>query len=104
MRSAALAFRADDVEVSVSAAVHVWWTSRLHGRRFVQLVQQARAQTQARISVGGVGRGEPGRREAMPYFFAVLRDLVTNASGTVRPQIAEGTGQEQRGVIRVDVG
>jgi hypothetical protein len=30
----------------------------------------------------------------MPYFFAVLRDLVTNASGTVRPQIPEGTSHE----------
>jgi hypothetical protein len=37
--------------------------------------------TQERISVGGVGRGEPGRREAMPYFFAVLRDLVRQHVG-----------------------
>ncbi|HEY1294449.1 MAG TPA: hypothetical protein VGJ60_15335 [Chloroflexota bacterium] len=72
-----MAFRADDVDASVTAGVHLWWTSHLRGRRFAQLVQQARAVTQERISLGGVERGEPGRREAMPYFFAVLRDLVS---------------------------
>ena len=76
MRSAALVFRADDVEASVTAAMHLWWTSHVRGRRFTQLVQQARAVTQERISVGGIERGEPGRREAMPYFWAVLRDLI----------------------------
>lgn len=76
VRSAALAFRADDVEASIRATTGLWWTSRLRGRQFAQLIHQARAVTQERISVGGVGRGEPGRREAMPYFFAVLRDLV----------------------------
>ena len=29
------------------------------------------------ISVGGIERGEPGRREAMPYFWSVLRELVS---------------------------
>jgi hypothetical protein len=32
--------------------------------------------TQERISVDGVEYGEAGRREAMPYFWSVLRDLV----------------------------
>jgi hypothetical protein len=77
VRSSALVFRADDVEASVTAALRLWWTSHLRGRRFGQLVQQARAATQERISVGGVERGEAGRRQAMPYFFAVLRDLVS---------------------------
>jgi hypothetical protein len=77
VRSAALVFRADDVEASVTAALRLWWTSHLRGRRFAQLVQQARAVTQERISVGSVERGEPGQREAMPYFWAVLRDLVS---------------------------
>ncbi len=76
MRSSALAFRADDVEASITAALHLWWTSHLRGRRFAQLVQQAHAVTYERISVGGVEHGAPGRREAMPYFWAVLRDLV----------------------------
>ena len=49
VRSAALAFRADDVEASVAAAVRLWWTSHLRGRRFAQLVQQARAVAQERI-------------------------------------------------------
>jgi len=77
VRSSALAFRADDVDGSVTAALRLWWTSHLRGRRFAQLVQQARAVTHERISVGGVEHGEAGRRQAMPYFWAVLRDLVS---------------------------
>jgi hypothetical protein len=74
--SAALAFRDNDVEASITTAVRLWWTSRLRGRRFAQLVQQAREVTQQRISHGVIQKGEPGRREAMPYFLAVLRELV----------------------------
>ncbi len=77
VRSSALVFRADDVEASVTAAERLWWTSHLRGRRFVQLVQQARARTQERVSIGGVERGEAGQRKAMPYFWAVLRELVS---------------------------
>ena len=76
VRSAAEALRDNDVDASVATAVRLWWTSRLRGRRFAQLVHQARGVTWRRISLGVVQRGEPGRREAMPYFFAVLRDLV----------------------------
>ena len=80
VRSAAVAFRDNHVEASVSTAVRLWWTSHLRGQRFAQLVRQAYDVTQARISVGGVERGEAGRREAMAYFLTVLRDLVTNAA------------------------
>jgi hypothetical protein len=76
MRSLAAAFRDNDVEASVTTAVRLWWTSRLRGRRFAQLVRHARMVTQQRISLGVVERGDPGRRQAMPYFFAILRDLV----------------------------
>jgi hypothetical protein len=76
VRSAAVAFRDNDVDASVTTAVRLWWTSRMRGRRFAQLVRQARDLTQQRISLGLVEHGEPGRREAMPYFFALLRDLV----------------------------
>jgi hypothetical protein len=76
IRSAGLAFRDNDVEASVTTAMRLWWMSRLRGRRFAQLVYQAREVTQKRISLSVIERGEPGRREAMPYFFAVLRDLV----------------------------
>jgi hypothetical protein len=79
VRNAAAAFRDNDVEASVTTAVRLWWTSRLRGRRFARLVYEARDVTQKRISLGIVGQGEPGRREAMPYFFAVLRDLVDQA-------------------------
>ena len=76
VRSAAVGFGENDVEASVTRVVRLWWTSRLRGRRFAQLVYQARDVTRQRVSLGVVQRGEPGRREAMPYFFAVLRDLV----------------------------
>jgi hypothetical protein len=76
MRSAAVELRDNNVEASVVLAVRLWWTSHLRGRRFAQLVYQARERTRRRISLGVVARGEPGRREAMPYFFAMLRDLV----------------------------
>lgn len=76
VRSAALDFCDNDVDASVTTAVRLWWTSRLRGRRFAQLVYQARDVTRQRISLGVVEHGEPGQRAAMPYFFAVLRDLV----------------------------
>jgi len=76
VRGAATAFRDNDPEASVGEAVRLWWTSRLRGRRFAKLVRDAHEVTQDRISLSGVVRGEAGRREAMPYFFAVLRDLV----------------------------
>jgi hypothetical protein len=76
VRTTAEGLRDNDAEASVSTAVRLWWTSRLRGRRFAQLVRQARAVTQQRISLGVIQKGEPGRREAMPYFFAVLRELI----------------------------
>ena len=76
MRRAAVDFRDNDVEASVDAAVRLWWNSRLRGRRFSRLICQARELTKARISLGRVEHGEPGQREAMSYFFAVLHDLV----------------------------
>jgi len=82
VRSAAVAFRDNHVEASVSTAVRLWWTSHMRGRRFTQLVRQAYDVTQARISLSAIERGDAGRREAMPYFLAVLRDLVTNDAGT----------------------
>ncbi len=76
VRSAALELHDNNIEASVAAAFRLWWTSRLRGRRFAQLVYLARDVTRQRISLGVVQGGEPGRRKAMPYFFAVLRDLV----------------------------
>jgi hypothetical protein len=76
VRTAAAAFRDNDVEASIALTVRLWWSSRLRGRWFAQLLRQARDVTQARISVGVVERGEPGHRQAMPYFLAVLRDLI----------------------------
>ncbi len=89
VRSAALAFRANDVELSVSTAVRLWWSSHLRGRRLAQLVRQAFDVTQARISLGVIERGDAGQREAMPYFLAVLRDLVANDVRTRHSERAE---------------
>jgi hypothetical protein len=75
VRAAATAFRDNNAEALIDVAVRLWWTSRLRGRWFAELLQQARDLTQDRISLGAVQCGEPGRREAMPYFFAVLRNL-----------------------------
>ncbi len=86
-------FRDNDVESSVTTAVRLWWTSRMRGRRFAQLVWHARDVTQQRISLSVIQKGEPGQREAMPYFFAVLRDLVNreprDAGRTSRSRSAE---------------
>ena len=84
VRSAATTFRDNDVEASTAVAMRLWWTSRLRGRRFAQLLRQARDVTQARISTGVVELGEPGRRQAMPYFLAVLRSLVNQELRTSR--------------------
>jgi hypothetical protein len=54
----------------------MWWNSGLRERRFVALVQQARAITKARIGAGRVVSGEPGQRRAMPYCLAVLQALL----------------------------
>ncbi|MBV9598652.1 MAG: hypothetical protein JOZ87_17535 [Chloroflexi bacterium] len=75
VRAAAMAFRDNDVEASIETVTRLWWTSRLRGRRFAQLLQQARQVTQERISLGAIEQGQPGQREAMPYFLAVLRQL-----------------------------
>jgi hypothetical protein len=82
VRSAAVELHDNDVETSVTTAIHLWWTSRLRGWRFAHLVYQARDETRQRISLGGVQRGEPGQRTAMPYFMAVLRDLVDQERST----------------------
>src|SRR5207237_3222310 len=76
VRLAAVNFRDNNVEASVNAAVRLWWTSRLRGRHFSHLIRQARDVTWERISLGRVDHGKPGQREAMPYFFAVLHELV----------------------------
>jgi hypothetical protein len=78
VRSAATKFRDNDQEASVATALRVWWSSGVRGARFAQLIRRATEITQARISLGAVQRGEAGRREAMPYFFEVLRHLAND--------------------------
>jgi len=97
VRIAAATFRDNDVEASINVAVRLWWTSRLRGRRFAQLLGQARDVTQQRISLGVVERGEPGRRQAMPYFLAVLRDLVGQESTRSKSLSTSATQQGGQG-------
>jgi len=78
VRSAATKFRDNDQEASVARALRVWWSSGMRGARFAQLIRRATEITQARISLGAVQRGEAGCREAMPYFFEVLRHLAND--------------------------
>jgi hypothetical protein len=75
VRAAAVKFRDNDQDASVVRAFRMWWSSGIRGPRFAQLIQQATDVTQARISLGAVQRGGAGRRQAMPYFFEVLRGL-----------------------------
>lgn len=77
IRSASTKFRDNDREASVATALRLWWSSGMRGPRFAQLIQRATEITQARISLGAIQHGGAGRREAMPYFFEVLRDLVS---------------------------
>ena len=78
VRGAAIKFRDNDQEASVATAVRVWWSSGMRGPRFAQLIQRTTEITQGRISLGAVQRGEAGCREAMPYFFEVLRHLAND--------------------------
>jgi hypothetical protein len=73
--SAANRFWDDDPNRSVRAAIRLWWGSGLRGRHFVQLLQEATSRTSERVLLGTIKQGVPGRREAMPYFFAILREL-----------------------------
>jgi hypothetical protein len=82
-------------EASIDVAVRLWWTSRLRGRRFAQLLQQARDVTQERISRWVVERSEPGRRKAMPYFLAVLRQLAE------RERTSNGSSSAMRRLVCV---
>ena len=78
VRSAATKFRDNDQEASVATAVRVWWSSGMRGARFAELIRRATEISQARILLGTVQRGGAGRREAMPYFFEVLRHLAND--------------------------
>ena len=78
IRSASTKFRDNDQEVSVMSAMRLWWSSGVRGPRFALPIQRATEITQARISLGAIQQGRPGRREAMPYFFEVLRHLAND--------------------------
>jgi len=86
IRKASTMFRDNDVESSVTTAVRLWWSSGMRGRRFAQLVRKAHDVTQQRMSLGVIQKSEPGQRDAMPYFFAVLRDLVDQESPIAGPR------------------
>jgi hypothetical protein len=72
VRRAALAFRDNNVETSIRTAERLWWTSRLRGRRFAELVHQAPDVTQRRISLGTIEpRGcWPTRSDALTFWLS----------------------------------
>jgi len=74
-------FRDDDPERTIKVMLHLWWNSGFRERRFCDLLLEARTITKGRIAGSQVQLGEPGRRRAMPYLLAVLRDLLVQAEG-----------------------
>jgi hypothetical protein len=77
-------FRDDDPDRTREVMLHLWWNSGFSERRFCDLLQEARAITKARIAAGQVRLGEPGRRRAMPYLLAILRELLVQDAGARR--------------------
>jgi hypothetical protein len=72
-------FRDNSPDDSIRTAHHLWWNSGLSHDKFVNLINEAVDITKATISSGRVRKGQPGQRQAMPYFFRVLRTLCADA-------------------------
>ena len=89
----ARAFRDDAVQQSVETAHHLWWNSRVPLQAFAELLDRAALVTKQTISSGRIRHGEPGARQAMPYFFRVLRTLCDEASARSATAIADASGQ-----------
>jgi hypothetical protein len=70
-------FRDNDAVRTREVVFHLWWNPGLSEQRFFDLVQDARTVTKARIAAGQVQLGSAGRRRAMPYLLAVLRNLLS---------------------------
>jgi hypothetical protein len=81
VRAAAVAFRDNDIENTLDAAVRLWWRTGLRGRRFIRLVQQARRITEERVSLGLVKRGKPGQREGHAILHGGVERLARMGSG-----------------------
>ena len=88
-RSASLAFRDEDPDGSMTIIYAAWWNSGLRGRTFTRLLMDATAITKQRISTGAIRAGIPGHRAAMPYFLAVLTQLIDDADR--RPRSSPAT-------------
>jgi hypothetical protein len=86
-------FRDDDPERTLKVIFHMWWNTGLREQRFVEVVQAVRAITKKRIAAGQVQLGDPGRRRAMPYFLAVLREQAALAQTLA---LKDPNGQRQR--------
>lgn len=84
-------YRDDDPERSRLRAQRLWWNSGLPAVRFRALLAEAAAVTNRMISAGYVERGAAGRRHAMPYFFAVLEDLVRRERAAQAPPAARAS-------------
>lgn len=59
---------------SIGTLQNIWKASPTPASALMETMQEARQVTKQRISSGVIRNGEPGRREAMAYFFRVLED------------------------------
>lgn len=73
---------------NITRAARLQRASGLAERAFVELVHAARTMTRARGNIRKAADGDPALRNRMPYFFAVLEDLLARAGEEDDP--AEG--------------
>ena len=99
-RGASLAFRDEDPDGSLKVIYAAWWNSGLRGRTFTRLLTDATVITKQRISTGAIRAGVPGHRAAMPYFLAMLTQLVADADR--RPRSLLTTSQFEGAALSYD--
>src|SRR5438445_10051582 len=76
----------NDATRSCSTGHHLWWSSKLPRQTFLQFTEHALRVTKRKIGTAQVRLGDPGTRRAMPYFFAVLRNELTEVATARRVQ------------------
>lgn len=64
---------------NITRAARLQRASGLAERAFVEVVHAARTMTRARGNIRKAADGDPALRNRMPYFFAVLEDLLARA-------------------------
>ncbi|CAN5722080.1 hypothetical protein BH23CHL2_BH23CHL2_19820 [soil metagenome] len=62
------------VQSSITRALNLYRASMMDIEEFINAVYMSRRQTQT--FTGAIAGGEPGQRHKMPYFFAILEDML----------------------------